>query len=115
MTLQAFSPRIASQLDSKLFGDLDTGYLAFGDIYAHIETYGLSFAIRQGATETNICTNHRFFKYPNFDIDAAQYAHTIANPFAITEFLSIGYLPNNATQFTGPTLVSRTHCTLPVP
>ncbi|KAF2835443.1 alpha/beta-hydrolase [Patellaria atrata CBS 101060] len=84
ITLEAFAPRIAKTVDPQ-FSDRDNGYLAFRDIHAHAQT---------------------FFKQPNYEIGAVEYAQSIANPFGIAEFLSLFIGGSNASPFLGPVLVS---------
>jgi pimeloyl-ACP methyl ester carboxylesterase len=80
---ESIDPRIASQLDPK-FSELDTGYLTFVDIYAHVNF---------------------FFKAPDYEVAAVEYAQSIAQPFAIFEFLSTAAYSLNAPDYEGPILV----------
>jgi pimeloyl-ACP methyl ester carboxylesterase len=83
---EAFAPRIASQLYPSCFGELDTGYLTFADIYAHVNT---------------------FFKAP-FELEAVKYAQSIVQPFALSEWLSLapGLSSPLAPEFKGPVYVT---------
>jgi pimeloyl-ACP methyl ester carboxylesterase len=65
--LEAFAPRIATQLYPSCYSGLDAGYLTFADIFAHVNT---------------------FFK-ATFERAAAKYVHSIVQPFAISEWLSL--------------------------
>ncbi|KAF1999843.1 alpha/beta-hydrolase [Amniculicola lignicola CBS 123094] len=78
-----FGLQIASTL-SKSFSDRDSGYLGFGDIYNHIET---------------------FFHQPGYEVQAAKYAHSIAQPFAAIEVASLAALKLSAEKFLGHVLV----------
>lgn len=80
--LEAFAPRTAP---SKGYNNLDTGYFAYADIYAHIGV---------------------FFEYPNFDNATAEYAQSIANPLGIVEYLSLAKTNLMAQSFKGPVLVT---------
>lgn len=82
---ESIEPRIASQLDSKQFGELDTAYLTFVDIYAHVNF---------------------FFRAPDYDVAALEYAQSIAQPFAIFEFFSTAAYSENATEYEGPLFVT---------
>jgi pimeloyl-ACP methyl ester carboxylesterase len=86
LLIEAFAPRIASQLYPTCFGNLNTGYLTFADIYAHVNT---------------------FFKAP-FEIEAAKYAQSIVQPFAISEWLSLsnGRINPVALDFKGPVYIT---------
>ncbi|KAF2663170.1 alpha/beta-hydrolase [Microthyrium microscopicum] len=77
---ETIEPRIANQLDPKIFGELDTGYLTFVDIYAHVNF---------------------FFKAPFYEISAVQYAQSIAQPFALLEFLSTAAYSLKAPEYEG--------------
>ncbi|KAF2187680.1 alpha/beta-hydrolase [Zopfia rhizophila CBS 207.26] len=79
----AFASRIASTL-SPHYSSLDTGYVGFGDIYAHAET---------------------FFHEP-FNIPTIEYAQSISQPFAMAEFLTLGGLNLAANEFSGPVFVT---------
>ncbi|KAF2118209.1 Alpha/Beta hydrolase protein [Lophiotrema nucula] len=79
-----FALRIASTL-SKAFATLDTGYLGFGDIYTHIQT---------------------FFHQPNYAVPVAQYAQSISQPLAIAELLSLNALSLLAPEYKGKVLVT---------
>ncbi|KAF2261870.1 alpha/beta-hydrolase [Lojkania enalia] len=79
-----FSNRIAS-MQSSAFKHLDTGYLGFGDIYSHVET---------------------FFHKPDYAEDVAKYAQDIAQPLAIAEFLSLNTVQPVAPEFKGKVLVT---------
>ena len=83
--LQAFGPRIATGLPAYHAANLESGYLTFGDLYAHV----------------NI-----FFKAPAYEVDAVRYAHSIVAPFAISEYLSIALSPPQLPAFEGPVLVT---------
>lgn len=77
--LEASASRIANQ-QSAQWHDRDTGYLNFGDIYAHVNA---------------------FFKQPDYEVPAAEYAQSIAQPFAAMEFLSLQTLNRNSSTFEG--------------
>ncbi len=81
---ETIEPRIASQLDSK-FRELDTGYLTFVDIYAHVNF---------------------FFKAPDYEVSAVKYAQSIAQPFALFEFLSTAAYSLKAPEYQGPIFVT---------
>ncbi|KAF2799866.1 alpha/beta-hydrolase [Melanomma pulvis-pyrius CBS 109.77] len=74
----AFAARIPSH------SRLDTGYLAFGDIYAHTET----------------------FFHPPYSIPTIEYAQSISQPFAIVELISLRTLQLSAPAFKGKVLVT---------
>lgn len=82
--LEVFTTRIAKTVDKK-WSNRDTGYVMFGDIYAHV---------------------NGFLKAPNYDIPTAEYAQSIAQPSAILEFYSGGMLNLNASAFKGPVMVT---------
>ncbi|KAH7073746.1 Alpha/Beta hydrolase protein [Paraphoma chrysanthemicola] len=84
--IEAFAPRIAAQLNPACYAALDTGYLTFADMYAHINT---------------------FFKKPHYDIETARFASSIVQPFAIAEWLSLtnGRVNPVAPAFTGPVYI----------
>jgi pimeloyl-ACP methyl ester carboxylesterase len=83
--VEGTAPRIASHVSPHAFSHLDTGYLTFGDIFAHVNT---------------------FFKAPAYELDAAEYAHSIAQPYGIAELLSFGQDSVVAPAFAGPVLVT---------
>lgn len=64
---------------------MDSGYLTFADIYAHVNT---------------------FFKAPAYDVEAVKYAHSIVAPYGIGELFSLGTLNPVAPEFEGPVLVT---------
>ena len=79
--LSSTTPSVfANRIATPSFPDRDSGYLMFGDIYAHVET---------------------FFHQPDYDVEAAQYAQGISQPAAVGEFLTL--LPNltPGARFTG--------------
>ncbi|KAF2464114.1 alpha/beta-hydrolase [Lindgomyces ingoldianus] len=80
----AFASRIASTVSSA-YRSLDSGYLSFGDVYAHIET---------------------FFHQPNYAVDVVEYAQAISQPFAIAEYLSLGRISLVAAEFKGPVFIT---------
>lgn len=84
LLIETAAPRIASNISPSQSIDLDTGYLTFADIYAHINA---------------------FFKGPNYEVDVAKYANTLVAPFAITEYIGPGasFL---SPDFEGPVLVT---------
>ncbi|KAF2831172.1 alpha/beta-hydrolase [Ophiobolus disseminans] len=82
--LAALGLRIAAQHDPRKYSSFDTGYVGFVDIAAHVTT---------------------FFKAPSYELDAVLYAHSIAAPAAITEFLTITGSPV-APAFGGPVQVT---------
>lgn len=82
--LEASASRIANQ-QSAQWHDRDTGYLNFGDIYAHVNT---------------------FFKQPDYEVPAAEYTQSIAQPFAAMEFLSLQTLNRNSSTFKGAAMVT---------
>lgn len=83
--LEGIAPRIASQLSPLEFQELDTGYVTFADIFNHINA---------------------FFKAPAYEVAAAKYANSIAQPFAIVEYLSLSTQPPLASNFGGPILIT---------
>lgn len=83
--LEGFAPRIAAQLQSNPIYELDTGYLTFADIFAHVNT---------------------FFKAPAYEVEAARYAQSIVAPFAISEYLSLERTSPLVPEFGGPVLVT---------
>jgi pimeloyl-ACP methyl ester carboxylesterase len=84
--IAALGLRISAQHDPTRYAALDTGYFRFVDLAAHITT---------------------FFKAPAYELEAALYAHSIAAPIAIAEFLSAGPVNSSiAPTYTGPVLVT---------
>ncbi|KAF1942880.1 hypothetical protein EJ02DRAFT_488067 [Clathrospora elynae] len=85
IVFEAFAPRIAAHLHLSRFSALDTGYLTFPDKSAQLST---------------------FFKKPAYEPAAANYAHEIAQPFAIAEILTLGLVKLLAPLFTGLVLLA---------
>ncbi|KAL8684525.1 MAG: hypothetical protein Q9218_008253 [Villophora microphyllina] len=83
--LESYSPRIANTVEPERFGGLDTGYLFFGDIFNHVNA---------------------FFAAPNYEVDIVEYAQSIAQPFAIVEWLSRVATPFPPNNFPGPVLIA---------
>jgi pimeloyl-ACP methyl ester carboxylesterase len=84
LLLEASAARIASTVSHE-FEELDTGYVFFADINAHV----------------NI-----FFKKPAYEVEAVQYAQSIAQPFAISEYLTMGLMSLLSPGFKGPVFVT---------
>ncbi|KAL8689135.1 MAG: hypothetical protein Q9218_005120, partial [Villophora microphyllina] len=82
--LESYSPRIANTVEPR-FSGLDTGYLFFGDIFNHVNA---------------------FFAAPNYEVDIVEYAQSIAQPFAIVEWLSRVATPFPPNNFSGPVLIA---------
>jgi pimeloyl-ACP methyl ester carboxylesterase len=80
--LAAAALRITSQHEPLRYGNLDTGYIGFADIAAHVNT---------------------FFKAP-YELGAVEYADSISVPAAISEYLSQTAIPPR--QFAKPVLVA---------
>ncbi|KAF1957297.1 alpha/beta-hydrolase [Byssothecium circinans] len=70
----------ANRIATPTFPDRDSGYLMFGDIYAHVET---------------------FFHQPDYTIETAQYAQSITQPGAVGEFLTLFPDFARSAEFTG--------------
>ncbi|KAH6663738.1 Alpha/Beta hydrolase protein [Halenospora varia] len=81
--LEAFQPRIASDVDPK-WRPLDNGYLTAVDIFSNINV---------------------FFKAPDYDINFAKFAHRNRQPFAINEAISGTLVDLRAFEFRGPAMV----------
>jgi hypothetical protein len=77
-------PWLPTAFASRIGSKNDTGYLGFGDIYAHAET---------------------FFHTP-YSIPTIEYAQSISQPFAIVEFLSLSTLTLSAPTFKGKVLIT---------
>ena len=84
-----FGSRIASQLPADLkpqFADTyDNGYVAFGDIFRHIQC---------------------FFHQPAYDIEAAKFAQSISQPSAGAEVVSILAVNLTAPEYKGKVLIT---------
>ncbi|KAI9687994.1 MAG: hypothetical protein M1820_010356 [Bogoriella megaspora] len=78
----SFAPRLATTVNPPF--DRDSGYLGFGDIYAHTSA---------------------FFHEP-YDIPTIEYAQSIYQPAAVLEFVSLTSLNLNASAFKGKVLVT---------
>jgi pimeloyl-ACP methyl ester carboxylesterase len=83
--VKSFEPRLANLQNPSLFGSFDNGYLTWVDKFAYIWNY---------------------FKQPNFDSATADFVEAAKAPFAVTEFLTLLSGPMDASNFTGPVLVS---------
>ncbi|KAL8689070.1 MAG: hypothetical protein Q9224_004729, partial [Gallowayella concinna] len=83
VSLEAYAPRIAKTIRPQDFDSFDTGYLFFADIYNHVNT---------------------FFAAPDFEIEVAEYAQSIAQPFGIAEYMSRIASPAKPNYFSGPVL-----------
>lgn len=80
-----FTPTVfASRLVSNTSG-YGTGYLDFGDIYAHVQA---------------------FMHQPGYDIATAKYAYSISQPYGIAEFLSGRALNLQAADYKGSVLLA---------
>ncbi|KAF2728929.1 alpha/beta-hydrolase [Polyplosphaeria fusca] len=79
-----FANRIGSTL-SPAFSDRDTGYIGFGDIFAHV---------------------HAFFHQPNYETQAAEYAQSISQPGTVLEFATLATLSQSAQAYKGDVLVT---------
>lgn len=79
----AFAARIGSTLSPK-YTYLDTGYVGFGDIYSHTET---------------------FFS-PNFDVETVKYGQSISHPLGVVELLTLGRVDLSSPNFKGKVLVT---------
>lgn len=80
----AFASRIAYTVDRYfLASDYDSGYLTFGDIYSHVETF-----------------------FHDYEQDVAKYADSITNPFAAAEYSSLGNINLDARNYKGKVLVT---------
>jgi pimeloyl-ACP methyl ester carboxylesterase len=82
--LASQAARIASVQNPGKYAHLDTGYITFADLFAHVNT---------------------FFKAPSYEVKAAEYAHSISQPAALTEFLTASANPYSP-DFGGPVLVT---------
>ncbi|KAK5701511.1 hypothetical protein LTR97_004326 [Elasticomyces elasticus] len=81
--IRSFVPRIASTLNEKSFGSLNTGYLSWVDKFAQAATY---------------------FDYPNYAPSALDYLETHKAAFTIGEFLTTTAGPQDTSNYTGPAL-----------
>ncbi|KAL8658821.1 MAG: hypothetical protein Q9226_000754 [Calogaya cf. arnoldii] len=82
--LEACAPRIASTVRPAEFGNLDSGYLFFADIFSHVNAY---------------------FAAPDYEVEAVEYAQSIAQPFGVVGFMSRLNSPAKPNNFPGPVLV----------
>ncbi|KAK5174597.1 uncharacterized protein LTR77_001678 [Saxophila tyrrhenica] len=81
--VRSFMPLIASSLSEKRFGELDTGYLTWRDVWAMSLNY---------------------FHYPDFEIAAAQYTEDKKQAFSIGEFLTFPSGNLDSSSYTGSAL-----------
>jgi hypothetical protein len=79
-----FAERIGSTI-SPAFADRDTGYIGFADIFSHVQA---------------------FFHQPDYEVAAAEYAHSVNQPGAVIEFLTLQNLDQAAHDFKGHVLVT---------
>jgi pimeloyl-ACP methyl ester carboxylesterase len=83
--VRSFAPRLANSQNPDLFGTLDNGYLSWVDKYSLIWNY---------------------FKQPNYEPSAADFVESAKAPFSVAEFLTFPIGPKDASNYTGPVLVS---------
>ncbi|KAL8854306.1 MAG: hypothetical protein Q9221_000792 [Calogaya cf. arnoldii] len=81
--LEAYAPRIANTVRPAEFSNLDSGYLFFADIFSHVNA---------------------FFAAPDYEVEAVEYAQSIAQPFGVVEFMSRLASPAKPNNFPGPVL-----------
>lgn len=81
--VRSFAARVAKQENPALYGDRDAGYLTWVDRHAQILNY---------------------FKRPNYDDAAVDFAEAAKEPFAVAEFLTLLAGPQDASRYTGPAL-----------
>lgn len=81
--VRSFAPRVAKLQNPALYGDRDSGYLTWVDRHAQILNY---------------------FKRPNYDDVAVDFAEAAKEPFSVAEFLTLLAGPQDVSQFTGAAL-----------
>lgn len=85
LALEAFAVRIAKLVNPARFSNLDTGYVFFADIFSHIQT---------------------FFQKPAYEVDAVEYANSIAAPLAVMEYFTTALDNPVAVEYEGAVLVT---------
>ncbi|KAL8678865.1 MAG: hypothetical protein Q9186_004800 [Xanthomendoza sp. 1 TL-2023] len=107
VSLEAYAPRIAKTIRPQDFDSFDTGYLFFADIYNHVNTYAVHFLPYHALGCARLTGDiHRFFAAPDFEIEVAEYAQSIAQPFGIAEYMSRIASPAKPNYFSGPVLIA---------